>query len=412
MYFEINSKVESLEQLKIGFISDKSAPIYVGGYEIRVLELASRLARKGHDVHVYTTCRQAFTEAGGTKFYPAFPDFFQRDNSGRRSHPHSLLFSALMARNPMHNWKPDYLVVEAIPYLHLLAMRTWLRDLDCVKILDVPEAWHDYNYFGGILAQISNRTIKHLLQIGLNSADIVTPISKVTANSLRENFQVDPEKVRVVPCGVDLDRLLNRDNKGIPQLSDYYDFVTVGRLVEIKRHKDFIYALSRLKSKYGWRGKAAIVGGGPLSEKLRTYALNMQIADQIDFLGFVSDDEKIRTMLSSKIFVLTSEREGFSMATLEAMALGLPVIVAIPRELEVFGTSEFVSDNKNGLYYPVGDIVGLSDKMHQLLDLNDTRLEMGINGRLTASRYDWKAVTNEFEKCITAFPINILRSKN
>ncbi|MCL5678486.1 MAG: glycosyltransferase family 4 protein [Candidatus Thermoplasmatota archaeon] len=401
-----------MEQLKIGFITDKSAPIYFGGYEIRVLELANRLARKGHEVHVYTTCRKPFTEEGGTKFYPAFPDYFQRDISGRRSHPHSLLFSAIMSKNPMDDWKPDYLVVEAIPYLHLLTMRAWVRDINCVKILDVPEAWHNYNYFGGVLGKLSNSAIKRLLQIGLTSADVVTAISGVTANSLKQNFQVDAKKVSVVPCGVDLDRLLNRETDGIPALLDYYDFVTVGRLVEIKRHRDFIDALSRLKFKYGWTGKAAIIGGGPLRQRLMVHALKAGVADRIDFLGFVSDEEKIRTVLSSKIFVLTSEREGFSIATLEAMALGLPVIVAVPKELEVFGTSEFVSDHKNGVYYPVGNIARLAEVMHQLLDLKDTRLEMGNNGKLTASKYDWKAVTNDFETCITNAPLGLVRSRN
>jgi hypothetical protein len=50
--------------------------------------------------------------------------------------------------------------------------------------------------------------------------------------------------------------------------------------------------------------------------------------------------------------------------------------------------------------------------MHQLLDLKDTRLEMGNNGKLTASKYDWKAVTNDFETCITNAPLGLVRSRN
>ena len=392
-----------METLNIGFISDKSAPVYFGGYEIRVLELANRLAKKGHDVHVFTSCPNDFVTPEGAAFHASFPQAFLNGVSGKRSIMHSTIFSMLLARNPMGKWNPDFLIVESIPYLHLLFMRRWMSQLHAVNILDVPEAWNNYNYlrngFGASLGGASSTMIRRLLQIGISFSDVVIAISNTTAKSLAENYHVDGSKLSVVPCGVDLESLQNiaGNYRKNTSAGKFYDFVTVGRLVEIKRHADFIDALGIMKREYGWNGKAAIIGSGPLRDELESRVQRNEIVPNVDFKGFVSDEEKVRLLAASKAFVLASEREGFSIATLEAMAVGLPVIVAKPAEAEVFGPSEFVVDGKNGLFYPVGDRVGLAESMTSLLESNSNMSRFGINSQTTASSYDWQGVVNTLE---------------
>ena len=387
------------EGLKVGFITDKSAPIYFGGYEIRVLELANKLADLGHEVNVYTTAPRDFSTQSGVRFFNSFPSFFQKGKSGKRSLMHSGIYSSMLSHNPMGSWRPDVLVIEAIPYLHLRMMKHWVSRLSSVKILDVPEAWHNYSYFNNGLAPISRRIVSSLLTAGISFSDWVMAISMATAESLETNYRVPKEKILHVPCGVDTHQL-QLALSGKDALSDMdkeYDFVTVGRLVSNKRQSDFIDALAMLKIAYGWKGKAAVIGSGPLFDQLKTKSAKLGISKNVSFKGFVTDEERNRTVASSRIFVLPSEREGFSISTLEAMALGLPVVVAKPAETEVFGMSEFVTDKKNGLLYPVGDTAKLAASMHVLIGSDEYMSAFGSDGKTIADKYDWKILASGFE---------------
>lgn len=396
------------EGLKIGFITDKSAPVYLGGYEVRVLELANKLAENGHEVNIYTTTPSEFTTPSGVRFFDSFPSYFQKGKSGKRSLLHSSIYSFMLRSNPMGSWRPDYLIIEAIPYLHLHMMKNWVSKISSTKILDVPEAWHNYNYFNNGLAPISRNIISSLLSEGISFSDRVMAISKATADSLAKNYGVPKEKIIHVPCGVDT-QSLKHALEGVDQLKDTskeFDFVTVGRLVGMKRHADFIDALAMLKFTYGWEGKAAVVGSGPLADELKARAAAHGLSDQVEFKGFVTEEDRNRTLASSKIFVLPSEREGFSIATLEAMAFGLPVIVAQPNESEVFGMSEFVTDKKNGLLYPVGDVSRLAASMHVLLESEEYISAFGSDGKSIAVNYDWKLLASGFESLMDSVTNN------
>ena len=105
-------------------------------------------------------------------------------------------------------------------------------------------------------------------------------------------------------------------------------------------------------------------------------------------------------MSRSKLFVLPSEREGFSIATLEAQACGVPAIVARPTCNEVFGTSDFVKEGYNGEYYAVGNVVELSEVIHELLT-NTGKIELySNNAKSTAEHYDWDFIARDFEKSL------------
>ncbi len=386
-----------MESLSFGFISDKSAPFYFGGYEIRVFELANRLAHLGHDVRVYTTASRALTTPDGAQFIPSFSGMFQKDSSGKRSLLHSASFSLSLSKNPMGSWTPDYLIVEAIPYLHLHFMRKWVSRLDSTCVLDVSEAWHKYSYFGKHMGWLTSLTISRLLREGISFSEVVAAVSEATAQSLSDYYGVDSRRLMVVPNAIDGERLgtyfkLRNSNGSL----FHYDFVNVGRLVGIKRQADFIDALSILKHAYGWKGKAAIVGSGPMMQSLVGRAARKGVSDSVDFLGFISDEEKTRVLSSSRVFVLTSEREGFSIATLEAMGLGLPVIVSRPKESEVSGVSDFVTQGKNGLFFPVGDVQRLAEAMESLFMSDDMQRVYGANAEATSRGYDWRNVASSF----------------
>jgi len=111
---------------------------------------------------------------------------------------------------------------------------------------------------------------------------------------------------------------------------DEYDLLFVGRLTEMKQPDQFVRIVAEVRSAVP-SVRAAIVGDGPLAPMLRELADELGVRDHVDLLGPCADVGPI--LARSRIFVMTSRSEGLSIALLEAMAAGLPAVVADVGEL-------------------------------------------------------------------------------
>lgn len=381
--------------MRIGFISDKSAPFFIGGYETRILELARRLGRR-NEVRVFTSLKGSSTVVGGVHFSRAAPATFLNRGAASRSFAHGAVYSACLTGNPMGRWIPDVLMVEAIPYTHLLTMEHWVKRLPVCRVLNVNEAWVGYPLFSGFAGKAATRAMRRLLAIGISWSDLVVAISRATGNSLAGHYAV--QAPLIVPMGVD--RQLVHSYAPRTDEPRRYDFTCMARLVSIKRVTDFLRALKMLKVQNGWDGKAAIVGDGPLRPALEREARLLGIDANVLFMGTVTEAQKYKVLYLTNTFVLPSEREGFSVATLEAMACGAPAIVAKPTFREVFGTSDFVENGKTGLYFEVGDITQLAGCMDFALRSPSQLHEMAVRADAVAATYDWDTIVDGFERAL------------
>jgi glycosyltransferase involved in cell wall biosynthesis len=116
--------------------------------------------------------------------------------------------------------------------------------------------------------------------------------------------------------------------------------------------------------------------------------------DSIEFTGYLVNEEKDRIYKHSKIFIMPSEREGFSIATLEAMAYAVVPVVAEPKFKELFGIGQYLKDGYNGFTYPVGKLEQLVQVIERLID-NRTLFEMlSKNAQDTSSCYTWEKSAN------------------
>lgn len=381
-----------MDRLRIGFLTDKSAPFYLGGYEDRIWNLALRLERR-NDVSVATSLDEPRVARNGIEFYRCSPTIFQPPPPADRNLAHSAIYSVSLLSNPFHNRPLDVLVVESIPYLQLVTAARWIRNTPFKKVLDVNEAWSSYSYFSGLLERPGNWILRSSLARGIGWADMVASISNVTKRSLESSFHA--RNVQIVPMGIDPELV----DVGSPAAGSEptYDFVTISRLVSIKRVHEFLSALSVLKSDFNWNGKAAVIGDGRQMSYLQRLAIDLGIAAQVCFMGMVPTEVKFRTLRASRVFVLCSEREGFSLATLEAMACGIPPIVARPPNEETYGVSDIVSSGRSGLEYNLGDVHGLARTMENLLTDEPRRKQLGDAARLTAGAYTWSRISDQFE---------------
>lgn len=181
--------------------------------------------------------------------------------------------------------------------------------------------------------------------------------------------------------GIPPARLLTIHN-GIPAIADkpliYPDrptvtFMTVGRLAPIKNHAMLLKAFAEIVPAHP-QFRLVIVGDGPERDSIENFIRQQGLEAYVWLTGFRSD---VPTMLrDADIFVLTSRYEGISLALLEAMRAGLPVIATA-----VGGIPETVRDGETGVLVGLEDQAALAQNMIALADSKDRCHAMGSQGR-------------------------------
>ncbi len=155
-------------------------------------------------------------------------------------------------------------------------------------------------------------------------AGITTVIPEV-AEYFITRLNIAESRLRVIPNGVDLQRFTPFGPKAeLPwNGGDEVVFGTVARLCEAKDHATLLEAFALLRHEYA-KARLLIVGDGEKRRELESMILALNLEDSAHITGMRADiPELLRAM---DFFVLSSIREGFPMAVLEAMACGLPVV--------------------------------------------------------------------------------------
>ncbi len=180
-----------------------------------------------------------------------------------------------------------------------------------------------------------------------------------------------------------------------------YDIVSVGRLVPVKRYDAMLRIVALMvRQRPGF--KAVIVGDGPQLEPLERLIAEMRIHEHVELAG--RRDEVIDYLRRARLFMMTSESEGLSIAMIEAMAAGLPAVVP-----DVGDLGEMVEDQHTGLFINPLEVEETAAAITSLLD-DSTRLEqMAVAARASAiESVDIAAVASRWDelfgsmKCVAA----------
>lgn len=175
---------------------------------------------------------------------------------------------------------------------------------------------------------------------------------------------LDPARVKVVYNGVEQALFQRprpagavRRDLGLPE-----EVPLLGLVARLdhwgKGHKELFTAMTLLSEQHPCH--ALIVGDGRRRGEMQQMAQDLGLSPRIHFLGNRQDVPDL--LAAMDIFVLPSHSEGVSLALLEAMAAGLPVIVS-----EVGGLPEVVQHEENGLLIPVGDAEALAHSLSRVL---------------------------------------------
>jgi phosphatidylinositol alpha-mannosyltransferase len=199
-----------------------------------------------------------------------------------------------------------------------------------------------------------------------------------------------PGDYKVIPNGVDLPRFahavpLARWQDGRPNI------LFVGRLEPRKGLLHLLKAF-RIVRKAGCDCRLLVVGSGPLEREARRYVMTRRLAG-VEFLGRVSDQEKIQLFRTADIYVSPATgRESFGIVLLEAMASGTAIVCS-----DIHGYKGVVHRDEQALLVPPGDHREIAAAILRLLADPALRERLGQNGLQRAEEFGWTRIAARVE---------------
>lgn len=228
----------------------------------------------------------------------------------------------------------------------------------------------------------------------LRRAGLVVAVSEDGLRRLRGLRALSPERVRLIHNGVDLARF----RTGLPGDRTRFGLKAFGPVIGMsaqltppKCWPDFLSVVRRVREERP-ELQALVIGDGPLRAQLTATVADLGLEEAVRFTGHLDDVAAALACLD--VYVSTSRREGLSVAIIEAMAAGLPCVIA-----DAGGARELVVDGQNGFVLQRGEVAGLGRRVAELLGSPELARRMGQAGRLRAEEmFDERVMTSRYQQ--------------
>jgi len=217
------------------------------------------------------------------------------------------------------------------------------------------------------------------------------PIAAVSPSTAEDLVRrgIPRDGIEIIPNGVDYDLLSpDVDNERFSEPTLVY----LGRLKRYKRIDLVLRAVATLVDR-GLSCRFLVAGRGNDRPRLEGLRDSLDIKDNVEFLGFVSEPAKRELLRMSWINVITSVKEGWGISNLEAAACGTPTIAS-----DVPGLRDSVVDGVTGFLVPHGDVKVLSDRIEELLKNEELRARLEHGARSFAEDFGWDAMARRMEQ--------------
>lgn len=227
-----------------------------------------------------------------------------------------------------------------------------------------------------------------------NRVDAVTAQSQAAAEILRSQGLQRP--IYPISCGIDLQQFHPNPETDRNACRKRYHldpakivFLFVGRVDREKRIDTLIRALPLLPRQ---DIELAIAGKGAAVDELKDLAEHLDQSKRVRFLGSIPPKDLPALLNSTDIFVMPSTAELLSLATLEAMACGRPVLLANAGAL-----SSLVKQSMNGFLFAPGDAADAAQYMNLLAAQRDRWEEMGKISRIISQSHSLEQTISQYE---------------
>lgn len=262
-------------------------------------------------------------------------------------------------------------------------------------LLSLLTPWRVVMYTHGeeVVQTVYNR-LARLRGPALRASDIVLTVSSFTRERLVSDFGVPPERIRLVPNGVDLDRFSPGDRAAEPFI------LGVGRLVERKGFDRLIEGFAAIAAEFPDH-RLRIAGKGPDANKLAALAKRHGVADRVDLLGSVSDDDLLALYRRCTLFAMPNrtladgDTEGFGLIFLEANACGKAVIGG-----RAGGAVDAIVDGETGLLVDGADSTAVAEALRALLGDPALRERLAQGGLARARQLGWDHTAKLFLEAV------------
>lgn len=316
------------------------------------------------------------------------------------------IFSRIIKVRGIKRMDKQATTISFLEYPNLINTLTSRSGRSIVSVRNHMSTKHN----NGFKSKLWNSTIKYLYP----KADLIISVSEEIKRDLIDNYNVNADKIKVIYNSYDLQGIREMAKE---EIEDKYSgifnhpvIITAGRLNKQKGHWHLIRAFSKVKEVIP-NAKLVILGEGDLESCLNKLASDLNIIDDVHFLGFQKNPFKY--IVRSKVFAMSSFHEGFPNALAEAMACGVPVISSDcksgPRE--ILAPTEF--DNKNMNYKICKDRYGILTPVCDGIKYHGTdvitREEVAIADSMISLLKDdslWNHFSNQSKERIKDFEIS------
>lgn len=244
------------------------------------------------------------------------------------------------------------------------------------------------------------KTKNFLYQKMLNRCDNVIFVCQNQMDYWKKNYKIKSPLAEYIYNGIDTsyfaDMYSKKEKTALRESLGFGkdDFIAgiCAVLRPEKKHTDLIKAVSIVRDN-GLSVKCLIIGDGEQRKVIEKYIDDKNLSTDIRITGFQKD---VRPFISiCDCMVLASHQvETFSIATLESMAMGKPVIMT-----DIGGANEQVNNGVNGFIYDKGDIGTLADKLKFMASNPEKAQNMGkMSKEIVTRRFSNEKMTNAYEE--------------
>jgi glycosyltransferase involved in cell wall biosynthesis/LmbE family N-acetylglucosaminyl deacetylase len=372
-------------------IAGSTYPPQINGQSIFTGNLANSMNRLGHDVMVMTpsdTGRPSRRLENGILRWSV--------RSLDLSLFHTGFFIAFgyedMLNEALDTFQPDIIHLQDSAPLNRCLLRLARRRRIPVVITHHigPAVGAPYfTWFTSLLGGRMEGVVWRWIISFLNRADVLTAPSKAAAGMLRQHRVIPP--VWPISCGVFIEDFLPDRSIGA---ASYFSkscptFLYVGRLDWEKRPDVILRAMALLPHN---AGQLIIAGTGAAEKDLKDLAEELHLTERVHFLGDVQHDHINDLYHACDVFVMPGDAESLSIATLEAMAAGKPILAA-----DSMALPELVEAGVNGLLFQPRNHQHAAEQMQWFLDHPQEWKRMGQISLQRASGHSIPAVMSKFE---------------
>ncbi len=368
----------STKKLKIGFLLDSSLDLE-DGVQQYVMTTGEWLRRQGHEVHYLvgqTQHRQL------PHIHSLSRNIVVKFNGNRINLP--LLAGRRRIRRLIKSEAFDVLHVQS-PHHPLLAQQAIVAADSRTAVV---ATFHILPY--NVLVRFANKLLCVLLWPSLRRIDQMLAVTAAAGRFEEKTFGLPAQ---VLPNVFDYPKFHDALPLGDHPM-DTQTILFLGRLVPRKGCQTLLEAIALLaREKEVPAYRVIICGTGPLEDELRRFVRDHRLDHVVDFVGFVSDEQKPRYYAEADIAVFPSSGgESFGIVLLEAMANGRTAVLAGDNP-----GYRSVMESHPDLLFPARDPAVLADKIRHLLSEPKTRQEYGAWGARYSQQFDVDTVGRQLE---------------